>query len=62
MVGLLDTFKFGLKIARFSCYNTLTKPKSFLYVCLFIQDAWRAEAVVYLGYCFDGATISVSFT
>ena len=49
MVGLLGTFKFGLKIARFSCYNSLTKPMSFLYACLFLQDVWRAEAVVYLG-------------
>ena len=70
MVGLLGTFKFGLKIARFSCYNSLTKPMSFLYACIFLQDVWQAEAVVYLGkeflldlgYCFNGTTISVSYT
>ena len=43
MVGLLGTFKFGLKIARFSCYNSFTKPMSFLYACLFLQDVWRGR-------------------
>ena len=35
MVGLLGTFKFVLKIARFSCYNSLTKS---IFFCMLVYS------------------------